>query len=224
VLPLAHELPDAHRDGRALAVIGDPSVDHGRAGAQRLERVALRLLRRARLIAEVIAQHQVVHQHHAQHEHAEEEDDEARLPRRGLVPVDEQLGDGGGIQFILRIAEMAVQIFGTKKCQDSRKAERWFKERNIRVQFIDLKEKGMSQGELRSVAQRLGAEALIDREGARYRDKGLKFAAPTGPRIEQMLLDDPLLLKTPVVRWPKGATVGYRPDDWDAAASAGAFS
>ncbi len=118
---------------------------------------------------------------------------------------------------------MVVQIFGTKKCQDSRKAERWFKERNIRIQAIDLKQKGLSPGELRSVVARLGAEALIDREGNRYRDKGLKFSAPTGPRIEQMLLEDPLLLRTPVVRWGKEATVGYCPEVWESAAKAGAF-
>jgi arsenate reductase len=117
-----------------------------------------------------------------------------------------------------------VQIFGTKKCADSRKAERWFKERGMRVQYVDLKEKGLSAGELRSVAQRVGVEALIDRGGTRYRDKGLLYAAPTGPRIEKLLLDDPLLLRTPIVRWPKGATVGYCPDEWSQAASAGAFS
>jgi arsenate reductase-like glutaredoxin family protein len=109
---------------------------------------------------------------------------------------------------------VTIQIFGTKKCQDSRAAERWFKERGKAVQFIDLKNKGMSPGELKSVAAKVGLEALIDREGARYRDKGLKYAAPTGPRIEQMLLDDPLLLKTPVVRCGKEATVGFQPDVW----------
>ena len=107
-----------------------------------------------------------------------------------------------------------LQIFGTKKCPDTRKAERWFKERRVPLQFIDLAQKGMSPGELKSVVARVGAESLIDREGARYRDKGLKYAAPTGPRIEQILLDDPLLLKTPVVRRGKDATVGYQPDIW----------
>ena len=108
-----------------------------------------------------------------------------------------------------------VQIFGTKKCQDTRKAERWFKERGRQIHSIDLREKGLSPGELKSVAARVGIEALIDREGTRYRDKGLKFAAPTGPRIEQLLLDDPLLLKTPIVRFGKEATVGYKPEVWE---------
>ena len=110
---------------------------------------------------------------------------------------------------------MNVQIFGTKKCADSRKAERFFKERGIRFQAIDLAGKGMSAGEVRGVAARVGgAEALIDREGKRYLDRGLKYAAPTGPRIEQMLVDDPLLLRTPIVRDGGRATVGYRPEVW----------
>lgn len=90
-----------------------------------------------------------------------------------------------------------IQVFGTKKCAETRKAERWFKERGITIQSVDLKEKGMSPG-----------------EGARYRDRGLKFAAPTGPRIETMLVEDPLLLCTPVVRSGREATVGYRPEVW----------
>ena len=109
---------------------------------------------------------------------------------------------------------MNIQIFGTKKCSDTRKAERWFKERGIRLQLIDLKEKGMSPGELASVVARVGIESLIDREGARYRDKGLRSAAPTGPRIAELLVADPLLLKTPVVRNGREATVGYRPEVW----------
>jgi arsenate reductase-like glutaredoxin family protein len=109
-----------------------------------------------------------------------------------------------------------VQIFGTKKCPDTRKAERWFKERQIRFQSVDLAQKGMSAGELRSVAARVGGtEALIDREGKRYVDKGLKYAAPTGPRIEAILVDDPLLLRTPIVRNGKDATIGFQPDVWE---------
>src|SRR5438067_2202014 len=109
---------------------------------------------------------------------------------------------------------MNVQIFGVKKCPETRKAERWFKERRIAVSYIDLCERGLSAGELRSVAARTTVEALIDREGARYRDRGLRAAAPTGPRIEQALLADPLLLRTPIVRAGKEATVGYAPEVW----------
>ena len=103
----------------------------------------------------------------------------------------------------------ALQIFGTKKCKETRKAERFFKERGLRFQAVDLGQKGLSAGELRAVAARVGGmEHLIDRSGQRYVDKGLKYAAPTGPRIEAMLLADPLLLRTPIVRSAAGATVG----------------
>jgi arsenate reductase-like glutaredoxin family protein len=108
-----------------------------------------------------------------------------------------------------------VQIFGTKKCADSRKAERWFKERSIKTQFVDLKEKGLSPGELRSVAARVGGvNNLVDRESQRFRDKGLRVASFSGPLLEKTLLGDPLLLKTPIVRSGKDATVGYQPDVW----------
>ena len=108
-----------------------------------------------------------------------------------------------------------LQIFGTKKCPDSRKAERFFKERRISYQRIDLAQKGPSAGELRKMANAVGGmEKLIDRDGRRYVDRGLKYAAPTGPRIEMILLDDPLLLRTPIVRTGDRATVGYDDKTW----------
>jgi len=117
---------------------------------------------------------------------------------------------------------VTVQIFGTRKCQDTRKAERFFRERGIAVQRIELERKGPSAGELRSVAARVGGtEQLIDREGRRYVEKGLKYAAPTGARIEAMLLEDPLLLRTPIVRSGSEATVGYCPEVWERWVQAG---
>lgn len=115
------------------------------------------------------------------------------------------------------MAPPLIQIFGTKKCADTRKAERFFKERGVKVQVNDLAERGLSPGELRSVAQAAGGmTALIDSDGKRYVDKGLKHSAPTGPRLEGLLIDDPLLLRTPIVRMGKQATVGYQPDTWKA--------
>ena len=112
---------------------------------------------------------------------------------------------------------LTVQVFGTKKCAETHKTERFFKERGIKIHAVDLAQKGMSAGELRNVAARVGGvEALIDRLGARYVAKGLKYAAPTGPRIEQILVDDPLLMRTPVVRAGARATVGYAPETWAA--------
>ncbi len=114
------------------------------------------------------------------------------------------------------MSNVVIQIFGKKKCADTRKAERWFKERGIRVQSIELTEKGLSPGELKSVAARVGGmELLLDREGKRYVDKGLKYSAPTGPRIEALLLEDPLLLKTPIVRRGSEATLGFCPETWE---------
>ncbi|MCA9588019.1 MAG: hypothetical protein KC657_22000 [Myxococcales bacterium] len=111
---------------------------------------------------------------------------------------------------------VVIQIFGNKKCKETRKAERWFSDRNMKVMRVELSEKGLSPGELRSVAQRVGGfEALIDRDGRRYVDKGLKYSAPTGPRIEALLLEDPLLLRTPIVRRGAEATLGFAPEVWE---------
>ena len=110
---------------------------------------------------------------------------------------------------------LTIQLFGTKKCKETRDAERFFRERGVPTHVVDLAQKGMSAGELRNVAARVGGfEALIDRDGQRYVDKGLKYAAPTGPRIEQILIADPLLLRTPIVRSGNRATVGAAPDVW----------
>ena len=109
----------------------------------------------------------------------------------------------------------ALQIFGTRKCPETRKAERFFKERGVRFQAIDVAEKKLSPGELRAVAARVGGvEALLDRTGKRYVDQGLKYAAPTVTRIEQLLLADPLLLRTPIVRSEAGCTVGAQVEVW----------
>jgi arsenate reductase len=110
-----------------------------------------------------------------------------------------------------------VQIFGTKKCAETRKTERWWKERGVRVQLIDLKDKGMSPGEMKSVAQRVGGVvALVDKDSPRYREKGLHVSSYAGAMLEKILLEDPLLLRTPIVRCGSNATVGYAPEVWDA--------
>jgi arsenate reductase len=109
---------------------------------------------------------------------------------------------------------MNIQIFGKKNCSESRKAERWFKERRIPFQFIDLKEKGFSPKELETVARPIGIENLLDRESKRFKEKGLAFMSPS--RIPQVLLDDALLTKTPVVRNGSQATLGFQPDVWKA--------
>ncbi len=107
---------------------------------------------------------------------------------------------------------MNIQIFGRRDCSDSRKAERWFKERRIPFQFIDLKEKGFSPRELETVARPIGYENLLDKDSKRFKEKGLAFMSPS--RIPKVLLEDPLLIRTPIVRNGSAAALGYQPDIW----------
>ncbi len=109
---------------------------------------------------------------------------------------------------------MNIQIFGTKKCFDTKKADRYFKERGIKVQFIDLKEKGMSKGEFTSVKQAAGGlDKLID---INSKDKNtlalLNYLSDSDK--EEKLLENQQLFKTPIVRNGKQATVGYQPEVW----------
>lgn len=109
---------------------------------------------------------------------------------------------------------MNIQIFGLKKCPETRKAQRFFKERMIRFQSVDLAEKGLSKGELRSVAAKVPHDQLINRFSKRFVDKGLSHAWLDSGKIESLLLQDPLLFRTPVVRNGKEATVGHCPEVW----------
>jgi arsenate reductase len=106
---------------------------------------------------------------------------------------------------------MNLQIFGTKKCKDSKKAQLYFQERRVSFQFINLAEKEMSKGELRSILGSVTLDSLIDTESKTYEDKNLKYMVYDK---EETLLANPLLFKTPIVRDGKRATVGYVPDVW----------
>ncbi|MBL8633318.1 MAG: hypothetical protein JNM40_08830 [Myxococcales bacterium] len=108
----------------------------------------------------------------------------------------------------------AWQVFGTRKCSDTRKAQRFFKERGIAIHEVDLAERGMSPGELKSVAARSGWVALIDRGSERFVAKGLSHALLGDKDIERLLLEDPRLIKTPVVRLGKQSSIGYQPELW----------
>ena len=106
---------------------------------------------------------------------------------------------------------MNVQIFGKSKCFDTKKAERWFKERRIKVQSVDLVKYGISPGELKSVVNAVGLEALIDQK---HPDAALlNYLAYDNQKLDK-LLEDPRLLRTPIVRNGRQATVGYCPDVW----------
>jgi arsenate reductase len=109
---------------------------------------------------------------------------------------------------------MEVQIFGTKGCADTRKAQRFFSERRVKVHFVDLKERAASQGELKRFSQRFGADALIDRESKRFQALGLKQASYGEARWLQILEEEPLLLRTPLVRSGKHVSIGLDEDAW----------
>ena len=109
---------------------------------------------------------------------------------------------------------MNIQIFGTKKSSDARKAERWFKERRIKFQYIDLAQKEISKGELRSVAQACGGLAALIDEGAKDQYAvALLQHTPEGMLLDK-LLENQQVLRQPLVRNGKQATVGYAPDVW----------
>ncbi len=108
---------------------------------------------------------------------------------------------------------MNIQIFGVKKCFDTKKAERYFKERNIRYQFIDLMIKGLSKGELQSVKAAVGLEKLIDSAARDYKRLNLDRIVGASVR-EEILLKNPSLYQTPIVRNGRLAAVGYAPEVW----------
>jgi arsenate reductase-like glutaredoxin family protein len=108
---------------------------------------------------------------------------------------------------------MNIQIFGKKKCFDTKKAERYFKERRIKFQKIDLIQKGISPGELRSISQSIGIKNLIDMGSPYYDESGLSDTQ-NPETVREILLDYTEVLKTPIVRNGKKATVGYNPDVW----------
>ena len=105
---------------------------------------------------------------------------------------------------------MNIQIFGKNKCFDTKKAERWFKERRIKYQKIDLDRVAMSPGEFESVRRAVGLDALVDPKAGRE----LAYLAYDEQKIDR-LLDDPRLMRTPVVRNGRAATVGVRPEIWE---------
>lgn len=110
---------------------------------------------------------------------------------------------------------MNIQIFGKSKCFETKKAERWFKERRIKYQYVDLVKYGMSRGELQSVKNAVGLENLVDPKDPDY--PLFQYLAGVGAKLDK-LYEIPEMIRTPVVRNGKKATVGYCPEvwkDWD---------
>jgi arsenate reductase-like glutaredoxin family protein len=107
-----------------------------------------------------------------------------------------------------------IQIFGKSKCFDTKKAERYFRERGIKYQSIDLPKYGMSKGEYAIVKTALGGlNALIDKKSVAYKDLYIQYLE-SDAAVEEKLLENPALFKTPIVRNGRNATIGYVPDVW----------
>ena len=110
---------------------------------------------------------------------------------------------------------MNIQIFGKSKCFDTKKAERWFKERRIKFQSIDLKRYGMSPKEFDSVLRAVGGiDNLIDWNSKDEQVTLMKYMEDKRTK-EDKVFDDPMLMKTPIVRNGKQATAGYHPEIWE---------
>ena len=106
---------------------------------------------------------------------------------------------------------MAVQIIGTKKCRETQKAERYFKERNWDYYFVDLNQRTLSSGELKSVVQAIGADELINTDSKIYKKKGMAYME--FDPVEE-IEEHPDLMKTPVVRKGAKAVLGFEPETW----------
>ena len=109
---------------------------------------------------------------------------------------------------------MDVQIFGVKKNSETRKALRFFAERRIKTHFVDLHERAASRGELQRFAQKFSVSALVDEESRRFADLGLRTARYGEERWLDILMDEPLMLKMPLVRHGNALTIGAAETTW----------
>ncbi|MBC2850682.1 ArsC family transcriptional regulator [Cetobacterium sp. 8H] len=106
---------------------------------------------------------------------------------------------------------MIIQIFGKKSCNDTKKAQRYFKERGIKTQFINLLEKGISEGELKVITKEFDLEMLLDIDGNEYKKRNLKYMVYD---VKELLCEHPILYKTPIVRFKSEVTLGNQPEIW----------
>jgi arsenate reductase len=107
-----------------------------------------------------------------------------------------------------------VQVFGLRKSADTRAALRFFAERRVKVHFVDLQERAASRGELTRFAQKFGAEALVDRESRRFAELGLGPARYSMDRWLERLVEEPMLLRMPLVRFQQQLTIGGAEPEW----------
>jgi arsenate reductase (glutaredoxin) len=111
---------------------------------------------------------------------------------------------------------MEVQVFGIKKSAETRKALRFFSERRIKTHFVDLTERAASLGELRRFAQKFGVEKLLDRDSKRFAELGLRQAMYSPDHWLDKLVDEPLMLRMPLVRNVNKLTIGDAEAEWKA--------
>lgn len=109
---------------------------------------------------------------------------------------------------------MDVQIFGVKKSAETRKALRFFAERRVKTHFVDLQERAASRGELNRFAQKFGAAAMLDESSKRFADLGLRTARYGDERWLEILVDEPMLLKMPLVRHGNALSIGAAEATW----------
>lgn len=109
-----------------------------------------------------------------------------------------------------------IQIFGLKNSQGTRAAERFFKERRVPIQLVDLKQKPMSPAEIKRFTDRFGLTALLDTESKAYVDGGLKYLKMTDSELMARIEREPGLLRLPLVRAGKSLSVGRDEDGWKA--------
>jgi arsenate reductase len=108
----------------------------------------------------------------------------------------------------------SVQIFGVKNSQATRAAERFFKERNVAIHMVDLKQKPMSPGEMKRFTDRFGLRSILDTEGKSWEDAGLKYLKVTDSELLQRVERDPKLLRLPLIRSGNQLTVGHDENAW----------
>ena len=109
---------------------------------------------------------------------------------------------------------LSVQIFGVKNSQSTRAAERFFKERNVSIHMVDLKQKPMSPGEIKRFVDRFGLSALIDAESKSYVDAGLKYLKTSDAELLTRIERDPKLLRLPLIRSANKLSVGHDEEAW----------
>ena len=111
---------------------------------------------------------------------------------------------------------VSVQIFGVKNSQETRAAERFFKERRITIHMVDLKQKPMSPGEIGRFVQKFGLTTLVDREGKAWIDAGLQYMKVSDAELLARIERDPKLLRLPLVRGANRLSIGRDEDSWKA--------